>query len=463
MKKLLMLIILVFGVIQTEARVIKGQISCENKGISNVIVSDGTNFTQTDTQGRYSIDTHENSKFVFLVTPGGYIADWSSGTPAFYKEISSSSIDFELNKFPTKNRYNIIAIADPQPSKKAHFEKFLEAPLTDLVETATALDGTTIGIVLGDICSDAFEFMPRWKEEILRVGVPFYPVVGNHDHDRKFKNDTESINVYQSHFGPENYAFFLGKDLIIVLDNIIYGLDGKSYKEGYTDACLDWVEKLLAFIPKGTEIYIAQHSPLNGRGYRNMIINHQKILDLLKSYKVVFMSGHNHYNGVFEYSDNAMEHNISAISGAHWATYHCRDGSPSGYKVFTKSKGRLSWYYKSIGKPKDFQIEVFDIGQSTLHPESLIVNVWDYDPSWKVEWYQDGKYMGMMEEEEDLSPIHMEEVRIYEEKTGKPMSKYNLTMKSKHYFKATPTKRANSIKIKVTDRFGNEYREIIKY
>ena len=71
--------------------------------------------------------------------------------------------------------------------------------------------------------------------------------------------------------------------------------------------------------------------------------------------------------------------------------------------------------------------------------------------------------MGMMEEEEDLSPIHMEEVRIYEEKTGKPMPKYNLTMKSKHYFKATPTNGANSIKIKVTDRFGNEYREIIKY
>ena len=71
--------------------------------------------------------------------------------------------------------------------------------------------------------------------------------------------------------------------------------------------------------------------------------------------------------------------------------------------------------------------------------------------------------MGMMEEVEDLSPIHMEEVRMYEGKTGKPMSKYNLTMKSKHYFKATPTKGAKSVNIKVTDRFGNEYREIIKY
>ena len=167
MKHLFLFITIILGTYITEAQVVTGKVSSMGKGIPNVIVSDGTNFTQTDKQGRYSIDTHENSKFVFLVTPGGYIADWSSGTPAFYKEISSSSIDFELNKFPTKNRYNIIAIADPQPSKKAHFEKFLEAPLTDLVETATALDGTTIGIVLGDICSDAFEFMPRWKEEIL--------------------------------------------------------------------------------------------------------------------------------------------------------------------------------------------------------------------------------------------------------------------------------------------------------
>ena len=71
--------------------------------------------------------------------------------------------------------------------------------------------------------------------------------------------------------------------------------------------------------------------------------------------------------------------------------------------------------------------------------------------------------MGKMKAVEDLSPIRMEEVRKYEEKKGKPMPKYNVTIKSKHYFKATPTKGANSIKIKVTDRFGNEYSEIIKY
>lgn len=52
---------------------------------------------------------------------------------------------------------------------------------------------------------------------------------------------------------------------------------------------------------------------------------------------------------------------------------------------------------------------------------------------------------------------------MYEEKAGKQISKYNLTKKSKHYFKATPTKGANSIKIKVTDRFGKKYCKEIEY
>ena len=29
-----------------------------------------------------------------------------------------------------------------------------------------------------------------------------------------------------------------------------------------------------------------------------------------------------------------------------------------------------------------------------MHPNSVVVNVWDWDPQWKVEWYEDGVHMG---------------------------------------------------------------------
>lgn len=153
-------------------------------------------------------------------------------------------------------KYNIIAVGDPQPRSDAHFKEFADRPLKDLCRTVSKLEGETVGIVLGDICYDVLPLQKRWKEEIVRTGIPFYPCVGNHDHDRAFEDDALSIHAYRSNFGPENYAFFIGKDLVIVLDDIIY-----YSRSGY---------------------------------------------------------------------------NVAAICGTWWDTYHCTDGTPRGYKVFTK-------------------------------------------------------------------------------------------------------------------------------
>lgn len=48
--------------------------------------------------------------------------------------------------------------------------------------------------------------------------------------------------------GPENYAFFLGNEVVIVLDNIIYDTNFKC-RIGYTDQVMSWVEGLLEVLP----------------------------------------------------------------------------------------------------------------------------------------------------------------------------------------------------------------------
>lgn len=449
-----------------DARRVKGEVISEGKGLSDVVVTDGKSFTQTKDNGKFSFDIDNDAEFVYIITPSGYVADWSTGSPAFYKKVEENDFfSFDLLKMGDCNEeYSIIAVGDPQPRKDAHYEEFTGRPLDDITSTADALTSPTVGIVLGDICYDVLPLMTRWKEDILRTGIPFYPSVGNHDHDRAFNDDKKSIHAYRSNFGPENYAFFIGKDVVIVLDNIIY-YSRSGYKEGYTEEVVEWVDGLMEFVPEKADIYVAQHSPLNGRCHRTLnydmnIVNYEKLIDELDDHNVTFLSGHNHINGIFQYRPNIMEHNVAAICGTWWDTYHCTDGTPRGYKVFTKKRGELSWYYKAIDKNPDFQYEVFMPGTTRLHPEHLVVNVWDYDPQWKVEWLEDGKPMGEMEQVTEFSPVHTAEIEA-KYPNGK-ISDHKFTGSTTHNFAAKPSENAKEITVVITSRFGKVWKETIQ-
>ena len=454
--------------ISAEARKVKGTVTSEGKGLSKVIVTDGQSFTQTKKNGTFSFEIADSAEFVYIITPAGYTADWSKGSPEFYKKAeNNNNFSFELIKTGDPDDvYNIIAVGDPQPRSDAHFEEFADRPLNDICATVKELDGQTVGIALGDICYDVLPLQKRWKEEIVRTKIPFYPSIGNHDHDKAFQNDAQSPHAYKANFGPTNYAFFIGKDLVIILDNIIYH-SRSGYKEGYTDEIIEWVGGLMEYVGKYADVYVAQHSPLNGRNHRTKnygpnIINCDKLISLLSEHKVTFLSGHNHVSGFFQYNEDMIEHNIAAICGTWWDAYHCTDGSPRGYKVFTKKDDCLTWYYKAIDKGPDFQYEVFNVGTTTLNPECLVVNVWDYDPEWKVEWIEDGKPMGNMEQVWEYNPLHTAEITAKYERLGRPVSDYKKTGMARHYFAAKPSEGAKEITIVITNRFGKTWKKTIK-
>ena len=445
-----------------EARVVSGRVVCGNKKLSGVVVSDGKNFTVTSRNGKFSFDIEDDAPFVYIMTPSGYVADWSTGVPAFFQNAAGKDeFVFELIETGAQDIYNIVAVGDPQPRYDDQFEKFAGEPLGDIIQTVSNLEGVTVGVVLGDVCYDKFHLMRKWKTEIVRAGIPFYTAVGNHDHDRRYTDDVQSINVYREILGPENYAVFLGKDVMIVLDNIIYDGGRSNYKLGYTDAVIAWVEGFMKYVDGASDLYVVQHSPLNGRNNAMMIINHDRMLNLLEGHKVTFMSGHNHINGNFEYAENVREHNVAAICGTWWETYHCKDGTPSGYKIFTKADGDLIWYYKSVGHDKSFQFEVYAPGQCRENPSSVVVNVWDYDPCWRVEWYEDGEYMGLMKQVEEYCPTHTADLKAIYEPLGHEPSVHKLTIKSNHYFAAEMSEETKEVMIKVTDRFGNVMNQVL--
>lgn len=447
-----------------QARTIKGTVTSGKKNLSGVVVTDGKNFTSTDRNGAFEMDIQDNADFVYIVTPTGYAADWSSGVPQFFQAAKNkTTFDFNLKKLPeSKSTYSLIAIGDPQPGKKEHVAEFAQKPLEDLRQTASSLKGQVVAVALGDVCFDVFPLMDKWKEAIPRAGIPVYTVPGNHDHDKKTKGDEVSIHGYRERFGPENHAFMIGKDLVILLDNIIYH-EYRGYELGYTEEVIKWVKGLSKYIPADADIFIVQHSSANGRHYQGgMITRYDALVDALQGHKITFLSGHNHTSGNFEYAPGITEHNIAAICGTWWDLYYCTDGTPRGYKVFTKEGKNLQWYYKSIGKDRNFQYEIYRPGQTRQHPDCVVVNAWDYDQHWSITWSEDGKPMGPMTQVEDYSPMHEKGMNELYTRKGTEIPRFKQTRISKHYFSAKPSAGAKKISIEIKDRFGNCWKENIE-
>lgn len=451
---------------EIQARIVKGKVTCGNENISQVIVTDGTNFTRTKKDGTFKMGITDTARFVYIITPSGFCADWSSGSPEFYQKAQGKEyFSFDLIKTGEDySKYNIIAIADPQPSKEEHCVEYRGAPLQDVSQTISALDGPTVGVVLGDICFDVYHLLENWKESVKNEKIPFYTIPGNHDHDKKILNDKESLIHYNKLFGPEFYAFFMGDDLVIMLDNIIQGRkSGRNrYTLGYTDEVVSWVRKLMKHIPKDTHIYVCHHSPLSGRNKDlSFIYNGQKLVDVLKGHRINFISGHNHVNYNFRYGD-ITEHSVAALCGTWWDAYHCTDGTPRGYKVYTKEGEDLTWYYKSVGKDKSFQYEIFRPGECSQNPDKWVLNVWDIDHEWRVEWMEDSKPMGQMKKVKEYNPLHIDEINDTFEKIGKPVTNWKKTKLSKHYFAASPSAEAKSITFIIKSSFGDVWSETIQ-
>ncbi len=458
MKKLIAISIALLMVCSlAQARKVSGTVTSGEEKLSGVIVTDGKNFTQTKKNGKFSFEISDNADYVYIVTPSGYVADWSTGVPAFYQAAAGKNkFAFELKKTDKSDDYTIIAVADPQFKSEEHFAQFAGEPMADLCETINSLKGNAVGLVLGDICWDNLELLDKYKNEILRTGIPFYPVVGNHDHEVEAQGDLQTTAVYRQKMGPENYAFFVGNDVVIVLDNIIY--EGrKKYQEGYANHVMSWVKGLEKLLPENADLYIAQHSPVKFFETGRKILGTSDMLSIVRGHKVTFLSGHTHVNNVFEYEEDITEHNVAAFCGSWWDAAHATDGTPQGYKVFTKESGRLSWHYKSIGHPRDYQVQVYNPGQAPLHPNSVVVNVWDWDPEWKVEWFEDGRSMGSLKPVMEYSPVYVREINAAYAGSGKEIPGYKKPSLNYHYFAATPSQYAKNVTVAIESRFGQKW------
>jgi hypothetical protein len=230
------------------------------------------------------------------------------------------------------------------------------------------------------------------------------------------------------------------------MDNVRYLGKDREYDGFFQQNQLDWLQKDLSFVPKEKLVVLCVHIPVHNTK------NKTALYQLLEDRKTHIISGHTHYhqNTV---QDNIYEHNLGTVCGAWWTGPICVDGTPNGYGVFRAVANELSWYYKGTGMDKGQQMSATSSSVNDSEKQ-VIVNVWDYDDAWTNEYLVDGASKGALEQFEGFDPGAY--ATLLGPEKPKPRA-FAEPHKTNHLFRAVVPSTAREVRIKATNRFGNEY------
>lgn len=447
---------------------VKGLVTDLNKQpIAGVVVTDGVHFTQTDEKGRYYLPSDFNrSKFVYLSVPAAYKPIVNQALPTGYyaplnKSKKTNRHDFQLEKRVTSSTdFTFIPISDPQVKNEKHLKRFCAETIPDLEATLKSLsEKEAYGMMLGDIVWDAMQLFTPYKEAISNLNMTMYHTIGNHDFDLKYPALNHSQNpdewgeyTFGEHFGPVDYSFNVGKVHLISMKDIDYH-GQKKYEENFTPEQLEWLKKDLSYVQPGSVVFLNLHAPVANRSHKGggNVRNAAQLFEILNGYKVHIFSGHTHFYENRLITPDIYEHNIGAACGAWWAGDVNRCGAPNGYLLVDVKGEEVSWQYKATGRSLDYQFRVYKPGEFQSQPDYMVVNIWDYDPAWTLQYVENGiEKKGVLEafDEEDQDFITM--------KKGKGTDYHTL-----HLFRVRPTANATKAEIIATNRFGKTFRQTI--
>ncbi|PWG81751.1 calcineurin-like phosphoesterase C-terminal domain-containing protein [Pararcticibacter amylolyticus] len=465
------LISLVFAGEPGGVKPVKGKVICSGRGVPGVVVSDGFDCVKTRDDGSFVISVPPDRRFIQISAPSGYVVPVDQGTiPRFYQEIKpdrDSLYTFYLRKNPKDDsRHVFFAQADVQVTKPSELHLY-ESLLEDCRQLAGDYkDQDLFGLDCGDIVGDMPELFPGYIKACSKLQYPIYRAIGNHDMTYYGRTHETSEQTFSGYFGPANYSFNKGKaHYIVINDNFFIGRD--YFYMGYVDEkTFHWLEQDLAQIPEGSLVFLVMHIPSQPEKEKqafkydytsiaDQVVNARALHNLLRSFNTHIISGHMHSNSNLNYTGSLMEHNTAAVCGTWWKADVCIDGTPRGYGVYEVDGDQVQWYYKSFGFDKKHQMRVYPAGSSAEHPSDIIVNVWNYDERWKVEWTEGGKLAGKAEKYTGYDPYAS---ALCADKQKMEYDWISPALTS-HLFKIRPGNPGSRIEIIVTDRFGNIYRE----
>lgn len=491
-----------------------GKVSCNGEGIADVVVSDGMTATTTDKNGVYQLTSEKKLGYVFISTPKGYNVPVDIVFPQFYKNTQKSAsaverLDFELTRSKDQTEFSLLVLGDIHLARRhndlAQFPRFAD----DIKAYVAANPGELFyGATLGDMVHDQYWISnnfsyPEYKNEMRQLsGLPIFHTIGNHDHSLEYAGDFDTVRDFRKHIGPNYYSYNIGHVHFITLDNIECmnaGNYGKSdYNVNIPAEQFEWLKKDLSYVPKTTPVFLFMHSTYhNNPGLKEKITgynldNGAEVSALLSGYpEVHIFSAHTHtmFNGE---KDHFYEHNAGAVCAAWWVSgllspgiHIAKDGAPGGYHV-VKVKGKnISWQYKGVDLPITTQFRTYDRNNIDLSadkqvpnanathraeyetsakywltegvPNEVYINVWNVDPTWKVEVKENGTAL-YAERIKCSDPLYLHSALAKRQNSNTSSDGYH----SYHMYKVVANSPNSTLDITVTDRFGNVYKETMK-
>ena len=452
-----------------------GRVTDGKNPIEGVVVSDGFTVTATDAQGIYQMRVKKSTPFVFVSVPAEYEIPLKDGFPAIYKKISLGDRDvvqrsFTLERTGKKDKFTLLALADVQIGRDDEVVMLEKEVLPLLVPyVQQELDKPVYGISLGDLVWDNMPFHSVYKEQIRKIGVPVFQVIGNHDHDKAIGVDTEADHSFRSAFGPTYYSYNIGDCHFVVLDDVLY-TGSSNYTAAITEAQMAWLEQDLKYVPKDKLIILGVHIPTSRRNRpTSHVANYRELYELFDGYHVRILSGHSHNNYTTTISETIEENTLGAVMGAYWNGEElCNDGSPRGYAVYEIEGNRIkNWYYKGTAYPEEYQMYLYGPGQavSEKYRDGLIFNIFNWHSTWTVEVKEDDAAWTTLPSGSNLK--YEMDRRAYDFMFGETVPEHRPTAEPEsncdHMFYYKPSSAAwNEVTVKASDPYGNVYTERIR-
>ena len=491
-----------------EGSTVWGLVSCEGKGIPGVVVSDGVEVVATDSRGVYQMHSAKQNGYVFISVPSGYEVAARGVLPQFHKQVAKSAyvcerIDFSLYESGDQTNHTMLYFGDMHMANRTKDRAQFRTFTSEINEYMKANSSAKVyAITLGDMTWDQFWYTNAYgfDEYLTDVnaieGLQIFHTIGNHDHDMNATGDFYTVAKFREKLCPNYYSFNVGDIHYVVLDDIectnatASTTDGsvRSYKNNLTSEILDWLKKDLSFVPKTTPLVVTLHAPVHDRNGKASVGNNSVFLSLIYDYNTTIVSGHSHvlYNVV---KSKYVEQNSGAVCAAWWwagkynPTFNIgTDGAPNGYRITSVSGKEQNSLFKAIGRPEDYQFRAYDRNsicinaanygvlperESILFEEDygsyrtassaneVIVNVWDWDPSWKVEMFENGKALSVSQMSGSYDPAFLIAYTIPRLLENNGVTWHS--SKTNHLFKAAASSATSSVEIKVTDDEGRVY------
>ena len=488
-----------------------GEVTSDGKGINGVVISDGIEVTLTDKDGRYALKSDKSQGSVFMSVPSGYEPLSDGVLPKFFARLTRRPDELERVDFKLvpadQSSYRMLAFGDMHLAGRSFcsdISQFREFA-SEVNELVASSDVPVYALTLGDMTWDLFwesnnYGLEEYRREIQRdfSGFQIYHSMGNHDNDPSFVGDAAAESTYEQMLCPNHYSFNVGGEHYIVLDDVQYNNTSqgqRSFLPQISKEQLAWLKKDLEHVDRSTPVLVAMHVPLYRNDASGYIYNFSEVIRCFSGFDYVqFLTGHTHvvYNvDMLSRSIHIFENNSGAVCGAWWMTDTackagmnlCSDGAPGGYRVLDVDGTGISWRYKGTGCADDFQFRTYDRNQICMDVDGwvphatdddkatfthsvgsygqkstanqVLINVWDYDPSWKISVSENGRQLDVRQLKNVKDPLYLAAYEAYEYEHGYSVSYPCGT--TDHIFSVTASSPTSTLEIKVTDRFGRVY------